>query len=273
MRKSNIYSPGDKRKINPDWFTDKVHMKDISSKIKSKEQDIYHVYFENGAKTKMHLHNGNQILIITKGIGNLEIFRKYGAKNTDFKIKRIEKISLKEGDIVHIPSNTLHTHGSSEKKTFSHIAINILPSKNSEYKTTWYESDFKTKVTKKIWQEMSVRKSFEIETVSGNEGTKIKQYFHPHNTLNGIGYSLAHFTLEPGKKSLLHKIKSSEVYYILEGDAILKVNEESHKLKKDDSVYVPPMSEQSIENTGTTNLQFLCIVEPAWKPQDEIILE
>lgn len=150
MRKSNIYSPGDKRKINPDWFTDKVHMKDISSKIKSKEQDIYHVYFENGAKTKMHLHNGNQILIITDGIGNLEIFRKYGAKNTDFKIKRIEKISLKEGDIVHIPSNTLHTHGSSEKKTFSHIAINILPSKNSEYKTTWYESDFKTKVTKKI---------------------------------------------------------------------------------------------------------------------------
>jgi quercetin dioxygenase-like cupin family protein len=150
MRKSNIYSPGDKRKINPDWFTDKVHMKDISSKIKSKEQDIYHVYFENGAKTKMHLHNGNQILIITKGIGNLEIFRKYGAKNTDFKIKRIEKISLKEGDIVHIPSNTLHTHGSSEKKTFSHIAINILPSKNSEYKTTWYESDFKTKVIKKI---------------------------------------------------------------------------------------------------------------------------
>lgn len=120
---------------------------------------------------------------------------------------------------------------------------------------------------------MSVRKISEIEAISGNEGTKIKQYFHPHNTLNGIGYSLAHFTLEPGKKTLLHKIKSSEIYYILEGDAVLKVNDESHELKKDDSVYVPPMSEQSIENMGTTNLQFLCIVEPAWKPQDEIILE
>lgn len=150
MEKSNIYSSGDKRRINPDWFTDKVHMKDISSKIRSKEQDIYHVYFDNGAKTKMHLHNGNQILIVTKGIGSLEIFRKYGTKNTDFKIKRTEKISLKEGDIVYIPTKTLHIHGSSTKKTFSHIAINILPSKNSEYKTTWYESDFKTNVTKKI---------------------------------------------------------------------------------------------------------------------------
>jgi len=148
--KSNIYTSGDKRKINPDWFTNKVHMKDISSKIKSKEQDIYHVYFENGAKTKIHLHNGNQILIVTKGIGSFETFRKYGTNKTNFKIKRTEKISLKEGDVVYISSNTLHTHGSSSKKTFSHIAINILPSENSEYKTTWYESDFKTNVTKKI---------------------------------------------------------------------------------------------------------------------------
>jgi quercetin dioxygenase-like cupin family protein len=150
MEKSNIYSSGDKRKINPDWFTDKVHMKDISSKIKSKEQDIYHVYFENGAKTKMHLHNGNQVLIVTKGIGSLEIFQKYGTSKENFKIKRTQRIQLKEGDIVHIPSNTLHTHGSTNKKIFSHIAINILPSKNSEYKTTWYESNFKTNVTKKI---------------------------------------------------------------------------------------------------------------------------
>ena len=150
MNKSNIYSKGDKRKINPNWFTDKVHMKDISSKIKSKEQDIYHVYFENGAKTKMHLHNGNQILIITKGVGSLEIFRKQGMNKIEFKIKRTEKISLKEGDTVYIPSNTLHTHGSTGKKTFSHIAINILPSKKSVYKTAWYESDFKTKVTEKI---------------------------------------------------------------------------------------------------------------------------
>jgi len=148
MKKSNIYSSGDRRKINPDWFTDKVHMKDVSSKIKSPDQGIYHVYFDNGAKTKVHSHNGNQVLIATKGKGSLEIFKKYGVKKTNFKIKRIEKISLNEGDVVHIPAKTLHTHGSIDKrKTFSHIAINILPKKNSEYKTTWYESDFRSKVT------------------------------------------------------------------------------------------------------------------------------
>jgi quercetin dioxygenase-like cupin family protein len=126
-------------------------MKVLSDKIKSKDQDIYHVHFENGSKTKLHLHNGNQVLIGIKGKGSLEIFKKYGSTKEEFKIKRIEKINLNEGDIVHIPAKTLHTHGSiDKKKEFSHIAINILPKKNSIYKTTWYESDFKNKVSKII---------------------------------------------------------------------------------------------------------------------------
>ena len=107
---------------------------------------------------------------------------------------------------------------------------------------------------------MSLKKNSEIETIQGNEGTKIKQYFHPHNTLNGINYSIAQFTLESGKKSKLHKIKSSEIYYILEGTASLKINEETHQMEKDDSAFVPPNSEQFIENKGNTDLRFLCIV-------------
>ncbi len=51
---------------------------------------------------------------------------------------------------------------------------------------------------------MSLKKNSEIQSNQGKEGTEIKQYFHPHNTLNGINYSMAQFTLEPGKKSKLH---------------------------------------------------------------------
>ena len=86
MNKSNIYSSGDRRKINPDWFTGRVHMKDVSTKIKSPDQGIYHVYFHNGAKTKLHEHNGNQVLVATKGRGRLEIFKKSGTKRKNFKI-------------------------------------------------------------------------------------------------------------------------------------------------------------------------------------------
>ncbi len=120
---------------------------------------------------------------------------------------------------------------------------------------------------------MSLRKNSEIESIQGTEGSTIKQYFHPHNTLNGINYSIAQFTLEPGKKSKLHKLKSSEIYYILEGMANLRIDGNSNYLQKDDSAYVPPNSDQFIENTGSENLRFLCIVEPAWKSEDETILE
>ena len=151
MNKSNIKGSNDRRDVNSEWFTGKTWMKVLSEKIKSKDQDIYHVHFEKGSRTKLHFHNGNQVLMAVKGKGSLEIFKKYVTKKSDFKIKKTERISLNEGDIVHIPAKTLHTHGSIDKnKEFSHIAINIFPKKNSIYKTIWYESDFKSKVTKII---------------------------------------------------------------------------------------------------------------------------
>ena len=151
MEKTSIFGKNDKRQVNPDWFTGKTWMKVLSEKIKSVDQDVYHVHFEKGSRTKLHEHNGNQVLIAVKGKGSLEIFKKYGKNKKEFKIKKTEKITLNEGDIVHIPAKVLHTHGSvDKKKEFSHIAINILPRRNAEYKTMWYESDFKSQVTKII---------------------------------------------------------------------------------------------------------------------------
>ncbi len=91
-------------------------MKVVSDKIEAREQDIYHVHFEDGSRTKLHQHNGNQVLIGVKGKGSLEIFKKQGNPKTDFKIAKTERIALNEGDIVHIPAKTLHTHGSIDKK-------------------------------------------------------------------------------------------------------------------------------------------------------------
>ena len=54
---------------------------------------------------------------------------------------------------------------------------------------------------------------------------------------------------------------------------ILDINNEKFELKKNDSAYVPPNSEQFLENIGSEKLRFLCIVEPAWKPEDDKLLE
>jgi len=148
LKKSSIYAKAEEKKANPDYFTGPVTMNEISSIVESKEQKIFHVTFNKGARTKMHDHSGGQILIVTQGIGSLEMYSKSGNSKSNFQIKKTEKISLKEGDIVYIPAKKLHTHGSVGKKTFSHIAINAKPSPAKEAITTWYESDFKTRVTK-----------------------------------------------------------------------------------------------------------------------------
>lgn len=150
MEKSNIFGTADRRSVNPDWFTGRVWMKVLSDRIGADGQDIYHVHFPRGARTKLHSHNGAQVLIAVKGNGSLATYRRYGTKRSEFGIKKTQTVRLNAGDVVHIPPGTLHTHGSVSKgREFSHIAINVLPP-NSEYRTDWFESDFKTRVSRKI---------------------------------------------------------------------------------------------------------------------------
>ncbi len=120
---------------------------------------------------------------------------------------------------------------------------------------------------------MTIKKLQEIDVIEGGEGTKIRQVFHPHNTLNGVRYSLSHSSLESGKKSKLHKMKTSEIYYILDGEGIIQIDDDTFKVSKDQAIYIPPHSKQCIENTGKEELKFLCIVDPAWKQEDETVLE
>lgn len=150
MYNQNIHSKLKEKKVKKDFFTGKSIIKEVSPYIKSQEQNIYHVLFFNGSRTKIHYHDAGQILIPTKGRGILEIFDKKSTGKNKFEIKKIKTIKLKTGDISYIPPRTLHCHGSIGKTDFSHIAINAFPKKNTEPKTIWFESDFKNNVTRRI---------------------------------------------------------------------------------------------------------------------------
>lgn len=148
VKKSNIGGRNNLREINPAWFTGKTWIKSMSDTIGTAGQDIYHVHFEVGSRTKLHSHDGDQILIVTCGKGSLVLFEADDmSQKDDFQIKKTKTIGLAKGDMVNIPKGVLHTHGSTDPtETFSHVAVNILPRKNAKYKTTWYESDLKSRV-------------------------------------------------------------------------------------------------------------------------------
>ena len=117
---------------------------------------------------------------------------------------------------------------------------------------------------------MIVKKIEEIDTFTGQEGTQIRQIFSPNETDNSIRYSIAHCTINPGQSSKPHTMKTSEMYYIMQGNGNMHIGEEQKKVKQNDVIFVPPMSKQFLENNGDVDLVALCIVDPAWRQEDEI---
>jgi len=110
------------------------------------------------------------------------------------------------------------------------------------------------------------------EFLAGDE-TILREIFNPHKDDIAIRYSLAHAKLGPKEASLSHRLKTSEVYFILEGMGEMDVDGERAEVSPGFAIYIPPQSVQKLRNTGETDLLFLCIVDPAWRPEDEEVLE
>ena len=109
------------------------------------------------------------------------------------------------------------------------------------------------------------------EFIAGDDSF-LRELLHPERDDCNIAYSLAHATVEAGKKTKPHKLKSCEVYYIISGSGLMHIDDKSFDVSEDCTVYIQPGSLQYIENTGDCELKFLCIVDPAWKQEDEEIL-
>jgi mannose-6-phosphate isomerase-like protein (cupin superfamily) len=100
----------------------------------------------------------------------------------------------------------------------------------------------------------------------------LREILHPDKAPLKIRYSLAHATVRPGATSLPHRLKTAEVYYIMAGEGMMFIDAEQAAVKAGDTVYIPPGSRQHIKNTGAADLLFLCIVDPAWRAEDEEVL-
>jgi mannose-6-phosphate isomerase-like protein (cupin superfamily) len=110
------------------------------------------------------------------------------------------------------------------------------------------------------------------EFISGDNAI-LRELLNPlKDRLLELRYSLAHAVIRPGATSIPHRLRTSEVYYILEGEGVMHINDESANVQGGQAVYIPPGAIQYIHNAGKTVLVFLCIVDPAWRPEDEEVL-
>ena len=120
---------------------------------------------------------------------------------------------------------------------------------------------------------MIIKDVHKCKEIIAKDNSILKELLSPLKEHLAIRYSLAHARVKPGETTLPHRLKSSEVYYILEGEGEMYIDDEKAKVSAGQVIYIPPNSVQRIKNIGTNDLIFLCIVDPAWKPEDEELVE
>jgi mannose-6-phosphate isomerase-like protein (cupin superfamily) len=121
---------------------------------------------------------------------------------------------------------------------------------------------------------MLIRKLSECPEIIAGDGTLLRELLHPERDYPFSGrYSLALARLPAGKASAPHRLGTDEVYYIVSGRGRMHVDDSTAEVEKGDAIDIPPNSVQWIENTGSEELIFLCLVDPAWRQEDEKILD
>ncbi|MGP1374871.1 MAG: cupin domain-containing protein [Almyronema sp.] len=118
---------------------------------------------------------------------------------------------------------------------------------------------------------MLVQKLMDCEEFVAGDGTLLRELLHPDKQPIDLRYSLAHAIVPVGQISTPHALKTSEVYYILSGRGEMHIERETQLVKPGDAIYIPPNARQFIRNCGNEPLVFICIVDPAWQPEDEVV--
>jgi len=119
---------------------------------------------------------------------------------------------------------------------------------------------------------MFIRELKDCEEFIAGEKCTLREILHPDKENLAPRYSLAHAIVKPGDTTWRHRLKTSEVYYILEGEGVMHIEDETALVRCGSTVYIPPMATQCITNSGNVDLKFICIVDPAWCKEDEEVL-
>src|SRR5262245_60278004 len=107
------------------------------------------------------------------------------------------------------------------------------------------------------------------------DGCTIRELMHPniHPSLGVQRQSLAEALVKAGQRTRLHRHRvSEELYYILQGEALMTLGAVQFAVRSGDTVCIPAGTAHCIENTGNGDLNILCCCAPAYAHEDTELL-
>ncbi len=101
----------------------------------------------------------------------------------------------------------------------------------------------------------------------------IREILAPRNS-DIARQSLAEASLPSGASTQAHyHPQTEEIYYILQGEALMAIEAECRAVGPGDAIAIPPGRKHQIRNTGTAELVFLCCCVPAYTDADTVMCE
>lgn len=119
---------------------------------------------------------------------------------------------------------------------------------------------------------MFYRHADETEEITAGDGCRLVELANPLKESFGLDCSVARCILEEGRRTHRHTLRSCEVYYFIKGKGRLHISERTLSVRAGTLAEVPRGEIQYLENSGKGNMEFLCLVRPAWRKDEEEII-
>jgi mannose-6-phosphate isomerase-like protein (cupin superfamily) len=119
---------------------------------------------------------------------------------------------------------------------------------------------------------MDVRNIDRVPAWTTKDGSEIRELLAYRNSVIR-NQSLAEARLLPGRSTIPHHhVRTEEVYYVLEGEGLMRLGEETRHVGAGDAIAIPPGMVHRIANTGQSVLRFLCCCCPPYEHEDTILV-
>lgn len=118
---------------------------------------------------------------------------------------------------------------------------------------------------------MDVIQRDEVKSFTTKDGSEIRELLAYRNSCIE-NQSLAEAILPPGAATDEHyHPKTEEIYYLLEGTGLMRIEEDERYVKPGDAIAIPPGKRHTIQNNGDIPLRFLCCCAPAYEHEDTVL--
>ncbi len=120
---------------------------------------------------------------------------------------------------------------------------------------------------------MDIQNIGRVAPFTTKDGSEIRELLAPRNSVIQQ-QSLAEARLPAGTATTPHHhVVTEEIYYVLEGQAEMLLDDELQTVGPGDAIAIPPGVIHQIRNTGSVTLKFLCCCVPAYEHSDTVLHE